>query len=235
MSDFLVERPGGQYFDLVPRSDGEYGITAALTSQRLADLLRETGLEDSLLTTYISQLAIHTVNADLLYTEGSTLIADLDTMLNRTRMVECDEDDNDGFYQKAAIPEDHQIWSALRGYSGLQILDRNGYKDFNLFAHPLSGLNSLEIHPPETPAASFIRPIPIANPFDGLMEAVDAIEGLRGDSNVTHFMEQHQVIRDKHGRAVAVSAEDHLIVGRATKLGEFVAYAALIGPFTYMK
>jgi hypothetical protein len=233
MSDFLVERPGSRYFDLVPRSDDGYGINAAVHSQRLPEMIQETGLEDSLLATYISQLAIGTVDADLLYVEGPTLITDLRTLSERTKRVE--SDGSDGFYERAAISEDELIWSALRGYSDLQMLDRNGYKDFDLFRHSLSGLNPFKVRPPETAGASFIRPTSIANPLDGLVEAVNAVEGLRDNPNVTHFMERHHVVRGEQDKAAQVSTEDHLILGRVTKLGEFVSYAGLIGPFQYMK
>lgn len=226
MSDFLVERPGGHYFDLVSRTDGEYGMVKAINSDRLPTLLGETDLENSFLATYISQLSMGAVDADLLYAEGSTLLEELCIMSERTRAVS--SDDNDGFMRQAETPEDEAIWSALRGFNGVQILDNNGYSS-------IASFDPFEIRPPDSSQASFILPTRITSPLDGLVKAVHRVEDFRDNPNATHCMDQYTVVRDAGGRAVHVSAECHLTVGWVTKLGEFVSYAALIEPIQYIE
>jgi len=228
MSDYLVESIDHKSFDLVPRTDGIYGLTEALASERLPELLAETGLTDSFIAQYASQLALRgAVDCDLLYLEGQTIASDITALSERMRRVDLDYDDPSGYAVRTEVPEDSDIWSALSGH-GTTLIDRDGYVSPAL-------LSPFELSAPAlSQGDSFIRPFVIEDHLTGIIRAVRGVEGLKNDSLVTHGMEQYALRRNQQGKPVSISDTTYLTVGHLNEYKAFVPYATLLQPFQYL-
>lgn len=216
--DYLIESVNGQSFDLLPRTDDEYGLVAAVTSKRLPGLLAETGLKHSSVAQYASHLALEgAVDREFLFSGGQTIVNELNVLAEGIKRIEAEEES--GFLMRAELPEDEEIWSALRGHAGLAILDRSGYTE-----HTLS---PFEISEPGTLQQSFIHPTPVRESLPGIVQTIHAITALRDNPRATHYMEQYAITRDGQGKPTHVSDQGHLMVGWLNRIGEFIPYTKI--------
>lgn len=225
MADYLVESTGRKSFDLVPRTDGIYGLSEAVTSDRLPRLLAETDLTDSFIAQYASQLALRgAVDCDLLYLEGPAIANDITTLSERMCRIDLDYDDPSGFAMKAEVPEDADIWFALSGH-GTMLVDRDGYISSTL-------LSPFELGAPAlSQGDSFIRPFAIEEHLTGIIRAVHGLESFKDNPLVTHGMEQHVLRRNQQGEPTSISDHTYLTVGHLNEQRAFVPYATLPQPF----
>ncbi|HSX29575.1 MAG TPA: hypothetical protein VLE73_03385 [Candidatus Saccharimonadales bacterium] len=223
--DCLVESVDGKYFHLASRTDGRDGMAAVLTMDRLPGLLEETGLDNSFVAQYASQLAMHgAVDRNLLILEGPTIMQEVRDLYKRTEKT---NNETTGFRDVWAVPEDKAIWWMLSGNSHIQVLDRNGYLE--------PGPYPYYIKEPDTIGASFVRPSPIAYPSREVLEIVRANCELRDNPEVTHYTTQKPLLRDNQNLPVHVGDEYHITVGTISRLGSFKPYVTLLEPLKHDK
>lgn len=220
-NDYLVESPDRRRFDLIRHSDQRFGFADAVASERLPQILVETGMEDSFLAECVAQLAVRkAVDSDLWLVEGQTIGQEISELYRRLPQVEEDPESGTGFCYRLEREEDEVIWRALRGYRSnvpLNVLDRNGYAEFLL--------SPFDIIMPDTPEGSFFDAQSVREPDSWINAAISSVKGLRGNPHATHYMRRHTVTRNEEERPIRISDKQRPVLGWLNGLGEFMPYA----------